>query len=83
MIQKWSEERKKKSEALKFYKDVKGAYGQEFYFKLNLPGRYLTLWMQLSDNCLPISARFKRYSEERGSMETDILARFADFKRII
>ena len=42
MIQKWSEEIKK-SEIFKFYKDVKMVYGQEFYFKMNLPARYLML----------------------------------------
>jgi hypothetical protein len=69
MIQKWSEEIKKKSKTLMFYKDVKVAYGQEFYLKLNIPARCLTLWMHLRVNCRPISARFKRYSKERCSNE--------------
>ena len=67
-LQKWSEEIKK-SETLKFYKDVKVAYGQEFYFKPNLPARYLTYWMQIRANCLPISARFIKYSKGRRSNE--------------
>ena len=41
--------------------------GEEFYFKLKLPARYLTLKMQLRTDCLPISARFKIYSKERCS----------------
>ena len=68
MIQKWSEEIKK-SETLKFNKDVMGAYGQEFFFKLILPARYLSLWMKLKTNCLLISARFKLSAKERCANE--------------
>ena len=52
MIQKWSEEIKK-SKTLKFYKNVKVVYGQEFYFKLNFADRYLTFWLQLRAKRLP------------------------------
>jgi hypothetical protein len=44
-------------------KQFKVVFGQGFYQNLNLPARYLMVWMQLRANCLPIRARFKRYSK--------------------
>lgn len=63
-IQKWGEEIKN-LETLRYYKEVNIIYGQEFYFKLNLPSRYLTYWMQLRSNCLPIRSRLKVFERRK------------------
>ena len=42
------------SETLKEYSKVKEIFGEEYYFKVNLPFRYLKSWIQLRGNCLPV-----------------------------
>ena len=42
------------SETLKEYSKAKEIFGKEYYFKVNLPFRYLKSWIQLRGNCLPV-----------------------------
>ena len=42
------------SETLKEYSKVKETFGEEYYFKVNLPFRYLKSRSQLRGNCLPV-----------------------------
>ena len=58
-----------KSPSLTLYREVKENFGQEFYFKLGLPIKYLRIWIQIRANCLPIYtkvARKKREGPEAG-----------------
>ena len=43
-----------KSPSLTLYREVKENFGQEFYFKLGLPIKYLRNWIQIRTNCLQI-----------------------------
>jgi len=54
------------SEALKENSKVKDIFGEEYYFKLNLPFKYLKSWIQLRRNCLPVH-REQRLKKNKGT----------------
>ena len=64
-IQTWGNEIER-SETLSVYKDVKKVFGQEIYFKFNLPSKYLSYWLQLRANCLPLRWRSKVFERGKG-----------------
>ena len=83
MIQKWSEEIKKNKETLKFYKDVKMVYGQEYY----LPIIYqLDIWRcgcsSERTEC-QLGQDWKDILKKDVPMKTDTLNPFAELKGII
>ena len=45
------------SATLNHYNQVKPSFGEEIYFKFNLPAMILCRWIQLRANCLPIQSR--------------------------
>ena len=77
----------KKWEILKFYKDVKVAYGQELYVKLKLTARYLTFWIQARVNWLLIKKlkkiiRFIAWAGERCSVREGILEKVSWYLKV-
>ena len=52
------------SATLNHYNQVKPSFGEEIYFKFNLPAMILCRWIQLRANCLPIQSRQMVFDRE-------------------
>ena len=53
IIEVWLTDVEKKV-ILRFCKQIKVVYGEEFYFRVNLPWRAIKSWLQVQVNCVPL-----------------------------
>ena len=53
------------STTLQYYNQPKPSFGEEVYFKFNLPAMILRRWIQLRANCLPIQKRQKTFEKNK------------------
>ena len=53
------------STTLQHYNQAKPSFGEEVYFKFNLPAMILRRWIQLRANCLPIQNRQKTFDKNK------------------